>query len=395
MSEQNAPQVRARPTVDPSLVARFAASLPNILADIEELVTCESPSGDLAAVARSAGVLATVGERHLGAAPERIVIEGRTHLRWRLGDAPGRVLVLGHHDTVWPTGSLRSHPFSVRDGVLRGPGSFDMKAGLVMALYALAALRDVTGVSLLVTGDEEVGSPSSRRLIEEESRGRAAAFILEAAGEGGALKLARKGVSHYAVKVTGRAAHAGLEPEAGVNASVELAHQVLAVAELSDRAAGTTVTPTVSSAGTTANTVPANGELAVDVRAWTVDEQQRVDTAMHALRSFLSAAGLQVIGGPNRPPLAEAASAGLFARAVKFAQALGMGKLRGASVGGGSDGNFTAGAGTPTLDGLGAVGGGAHADHEHVSVADLPRRTALLTALVADALDRPGSGSGP
>ncbi|MDR0344711.1 MAG: M20/M25/M40 family metallo-hydrolase [Nocardiopsaceae bacterium] len=217
----NAPQVRARPTVDPSLVARFDASLPSILADIEELVACESPSGDLAAVARSAGVLATVGERQLGAAPERIVIEGRTHLRWRLGDVPGRVLVLGHHDTVWPIGSLRSHPFSVRDGVLRGPGSFDMKAGLVMALHALAALGDATGVSLLVTGDEEVGSPSSRRLIEEESRGRAAAFILEAAGEGGALKLARKGVSHYAVKVTGRAAHAGLEHGSTLKASLQ------------------------------------------------------------------------------------------------------------------------------------------------------------------------------
>ncbi|MDR0345803.1 MAG: M20/M25/M40 family metallo-hydrolase, partial [Nocardiopsaceae bacterium] len=135
--------------------------------------------------------------------------------------------------------------------------------------------------------------------------------------------------------------------------------------------------------------------LAVDVRAWTVTEQQRVDAAMHALPSFLSEAGLRVIGGPNRPPLEEAASAGLFARAVEFAEALGIGTLRGASVGGGSDGNFTAGAGTPTLDGLGAVGGGAHADHEHVSVADLPRRTALLTALVGDALDRPGSGSRP
>lgn len=395
MPDHDAPQVTARPTVDPSLVARFEADLPSILVDIEELVTCESPSEDLAAVARSASVLASVGERHLGVAPDHIVVEGRTHLRWRLGEAPGRVLVVGHHDTVWPLGSLRSHPFSVRDGVLRGPGCFDMKAGLAMALYAIAALDDTAGVSLLVTGDEEVGSPSSRRLIEEESRGKLAAFILEAAGEHGALKRARKGVSNYALKVAGRAAHAGLEPGSGVNASVELAHQVLAVAELGDQAADTTVTPTLLSAGTTTNTVPAEGELAVDVRAWTVEEQQRVDTAMHALRPRLPEAGLQVIGGPNRPPLEEAVSAGLFARAIELAEGLGLGKLRGAWVGGGSDGNLTAGVGTPTLDGLGAVGGGAHADHEHVVVAELPRRTALLTALIGDALYGSTSGIRP
>lgn len=395
MPDHDAPQTADRPTAGPSLVEHFAAALPSILADIEKLVTCESPSENLAAVACSADVVAFVGERHLGVAPERIVVDGRTHLRWRLGDTPGRVLVLGHHDTVWPVGSLRSHPFSVKDGVLRGPGSFDMKAGLAMALYAIAALGDTSGVSLLVTSDEEVGSPSSRRLIEEESRGRCAAFILEAAGEQGALKRARKGVSNYAVKVTGRASHAGLEPELGVNASVELAHQTLAIAKLGDQAAGTTVTPTVLSAGTTTNTVPAEGELAVDVRAWTVDEQQRVDTAMHSLRPLLPEAGLQVTGGPNRPPLEEAVSAGLFARAVELADELGLGKLRGVSVGGGSDGNLTAGVGTPTLDGLGAVGGGAHADHEHVVVAELPRRIALLTALLGDVLDSSKSGIRP
>lgn len=375
-----------RPGADPSLVARFAAGLPGILADIEELVTCESPSEDLAAVARSADVVAAMGERHLGQAPERIVAEGRTHLRWHLGDAPGRVLVLGHHDTVWPLGSLDTHPFSVRDGVLRGPGCFDMKAGLVMALHAIAALGDGSGVCLLVTGDEEIGSPSSRGLIEEESRGRTAAFVLEAAAGDGALKLARKGVSNYTLKVRGRAAHAGLEPESGVNASIEMAHQILAVAGLGDRAAGTTVTPTAASAGTSANTVPAEAALAVDIRAWTRNEQQRTDACMRALRPHLPEAELEVAGGPNRPPLEEAASAALFARAVTLAEKLGIGDLRGVPVGGGSDGNLTAGVGTPTLDGLGAVGGGAHADHEHVLVEELPRRVALLTALISDAL---------
>ncbi len=177
---------------------------------------------------RSADVVARVGARRLGVEPERIVIDGRTHLRWRLGAGPSRVLVLGHHDTVWPIGSLATRPCTVDGGVLRGPGCFDMKAGLAMAFHALAGLDDRDGVTLLVTGDEELGSPSSRALIEDEARAAQAALVLEASADGGALKTERKGVSLYDVRVIGRAAHAGLEPEHGVNATVELAHQVLA-----------------------------------------------------------------------------------------------------------------------------------------------------------------------
>ena len=353
-----------------------------LLDDLRELVECESPSSDLAAVARSADVVARVGAARLGVEPERIVLDGRTHLRWRLGPGPTRVLLLGHHDTVWPLGSLATRPFSVVDGVLRGPGCFDMLAGVVMAFHAAASLPAPEGVTILLTGDEELGSPSSRGLIEDEARGAEAALVLEASADGGALKVERKGVSLYEVLVHGRAAHAGLEPELGVNATLELAHQALAVSDLGDPRVGTTVTPTVSAAGTTTNTVPAGGSFSVDVRVRTVAEQDRVDAAMRALRPVLAGATIEVVGGPNRPPLERSASAALFERA----QRLGLVDLTAASVGGASDGNFTAGVGTPTLDGLGAVGGGAHAEDEHVLVDQLLPRTALLAALVADLL---------
>jgi glutamate carboxypeptidase len=370
----------------------IAVVLPRLVEDIGTLVACESPSSDLAAVAASADVVARLGTARLGVEPDRVVLDGRTHLRWRLGGGRRRVLVLGHHDTVWPHGSLATHPFTVTDGVMRGPGCFDMKAGLVMAFHALAALSDVDGVTVLVTGDEELGSPTSRELIETEARGCVAALVLEAAAEHGALKTQRKGGSLYEVTAHGRAAHAGLEPEKGVNATVELAHQTLAVTGLADPAVGTTVTPTRCQAGTTSNTVPATGNCTVDVRVVTRAEQDRVDAAMRALRPVLPGATLTVSGGPNRPPLDEASSAALFARARDLASSLGLPAVRGAAVGGASDGNFTAGIGVPTLDGLGASGGGAHADDEHVLVDELPGRTVLLAALLADLLADPAPG---
>lgn len=357
----------------------------DLLADIGALVRCESPTEDKAAVARSAEVVAELGTRLLGIAPERVVRDGWTHLRWRFG-GERRVLVLGHHDTVWPMGSLAAHPFTIIDGVLRGPGCFDMKAGVAMALRAVAALDDRDGVTLLVTGDEEIGSPSSRGLIEDEARGCCAALVLEAAGPGGALKTERKGVSRYDVLVEGRAAHAGLDPERGVNATVEVAHQVLAVAGLGDPRRGTTVTPTRLDAGTTINTVPAAAGFGVDVRVCDDAEQRRVDAAMRELAAVLPDARVRVVGGPNRPPMTAGATSTLFARAASVAERLGLDPLTALSVGGASDGNFTAGVGTPTLDGLGAVGGGAHASDEHVVVAQLLPRTRLLAALLAELL---------
>ncbi len=360
--------------------------LESLLEDTRALVECESPSSDLDAVARSAEVVARIGTARLGAEPERILIDGCTHLRWRLGEAgpqQNRVLLLGHHDTVWPIGSLAARPFTVRDGVLTGPGCFDMKAGLAMAFNATAGLA---GVTILVTGDEEVGSPTSRELIEDEARKSGAALVLEASADGGALKTERKGTSLYQVRITGRAAHAGLEPEKGVNATTELAHQILAIGGLADPALGTTVTPTVATSGTTTNTVPAQAVLDIDVRVRSLAEQDRVDRALRALRPVLTGSHLEVAGGPNRPPLEASASRALLTRARQASLRLNRPELQAAAVGGASDGNFTAGVGTPTLDGLGAAGGGAHADHEHVLVGELVPRTTLLQALLHDLL---------
>ncbi|MFI6534272.1 M20/M25/M40 family metallo-hydrolase [Nonomuraea sp. NPDC050547] len=359
-----------------------------MIAELEELVTCESFSSDLEAVARSAKVVGAMGARHLGAEPEFIVVDGVTHLRWTFGEP--RVLLLGHHDTVWPMGTLRTHPWSVVDGVARGPGVFDMKAGLVQTFHALAGLPSLDGVTVLITGDEEVGSTTSSGLIEETARGLAAAFVLEASADGGALKTARKGTSDYRVEVYGKAAHAGLEPWNGANAGVELARQILAIDELAQlvdggelpRATATTVTPTVLSGGSTVNTVPAHARVGVDVRVSSVAAQTRVDELMRALSPTTPGTRIEVSGGPNRPPLEEAMSAELFA----LAQRLSPEPLTSAHVGGASDGNFTAGVGCRTLDGLGGVGGGAHADHEHVIVAEMPRRTELLRALVSAVL---------
>ncbi|MGW7275801.1 M20 family metallopeptidase [Streptomyces sp. NPDC054864] len=360
-----------------------------MLADLEELVVCESFSSDLDAVARSADVVAAQGTRHLGVPPEHIVVDGVTHLRWSFGTP--RVLLLGHHDTVWPMGSLATHPWSVTDGVARGPGIFDMKAGIVQMFHALASLPSLEGVCVLVTGDEEVGSDASRPLIEEMARQCAATFVLEASADGGGLKTARKGTSAYELVVRGKAAHSGLEPDKGINAAVEAAHLILALDTLAEeinidapRDWRTTVVPTVVGAGTTTNTVPAEARVSVDVRVPTLSAQERVDVAMRALKTTVPGASLAVRGGPNRPPLETSSSADLFERADRLAARLGLGTLSSAAVGGASDGNFTAGLGCPTLDGLGAVGGGAHADHEHLIIAEMVPRARLLAALVEE-----------
>ncbi|WP_211239690.1 M20 family metallopeptidase [Jiangella gansuensis] len=352
--------------------------------DLGRLVHCESPSADLVAVARSADVVAELGARLTGAEPERIVVDGCTHLRWRFG-RPG-VLLLGHHDTVWPVGSLAEHPWRVVDGRAYGPGCFDMKAGLVQLFHALAscgARGSLDGATVLVTGDEELGAPTSRPLILEEAARAHAAFVLEASADGGALKTARKGASWYELRVHGRAAHAGLEPWNGVNAVVELAHQVLAVAALDRGPDGATVTPTVAGAGTTANTVPATATAHIDARVPTAAEQRRVDEALDTLTPVLAGARVEVARGPRHPPFEPAASAELYELARSVAAGLGLPPLASAHVGGASDGNIVAGAGTPTLDGLGAVGAGAHAPGEYVEVAEMPRRAALLAGLVA------------
>ncbi len=376
------------------LVNRAGQLSPELIDDLERLVRTESPSADPDALSDSADLVADIGQRYLQAPAERITRDGTPHLIWRLGSGLRHVLVLAHHDTVWPIGSWGTDdPWQCADGVIRGPGCFDMLTGLMQAMLALRLLRELgratDGVTLLVTGDEELGSPSSRQLIESESSDCRAALILEASGPGGALKTERKGTSMYTVTIGGRAAHAGLEPENGVNAGVELAHQVLAISQLGRPDLGTTVNATVLSAGTTTNTIPAAATIEVDSRARTVAEQQRVDADIRALTPKLPGATISISGGINRPPFEPSAANELFGRAVRVADAAGLGPLEAIGVGGGSDGNFTAAAGVPTLDGLGAVGGGAHADDEHVLVDQIAPRSALLALLIEDLLVGP------
>jgi len=350
-----------------------------MLEQVERLVMTESPSDDVVLTARCADLVDDLVHDVLGERPLRLDVEGRPHLLLRSG-APRPVLLLAHLDTVWPAGTTADWPFAVEGDWATGPGVFDMKAGLVQGLHAVR-VAGVASVDVLVTSDEEIGSPTSRALIEQEAARARAVLVLEPGVEG-APKTARKGVSMYRLRVHGRASHAGLEPEAGVNALVELAAQVAAVHALGAPEDGTTVTPTVARAGTTTNTVPADAEMALDVRAWTAREQQRVDAALRALTPTLPGAWLELLGGVNRPPLEAGASAELMALAAGCADALGIALPAGQAVGGASDGNFTAGIGIPTLDGLGAVGRGAHARGERASVSALPERAVLVAALL-------------
>ncbi|WP_327001941.1 M20/M25/M40 family metallo-hydrolase [Dactylosporangium sp. NBC_01737] len=348
--------------------------------DLAALVAVESPSADDTATAAGADAVTALGTALIGTAPER----SGNHLLWRHG--PTRVLLLGHHDTVWPVGTLARWPFSVTGDTATGPGCFDMKAGLVQLFHALSVLPSLDGVTVLVNADEEIGSPVSRTLIADAARGAAAALVCEPSLDG-ALKTARKGIARYRLEVTGRAAHTGLDPARGVNAGVELAHQTIAVAGLGH--GDTTVTPTVMQAGTTENTVPAAASLAVDVRAFHDTEFDRVERAIHALRPVVPGSHLTVRGHRQRPALPASASTGLFRLACDVAADLGLPALTGAAVGGASDGNLTAGLGVPTLDGLGPVGGNAHADGEWVDLAAMGDRAALLAALVTRLLARP------
>lgn len=379
------------PSTDP--VARLVADLSSRQEQMVDLlgvlVSSESPSSEPSMLAATADLLADHGTRLLGAAPERIDQAGTPVLRWQLPglDSQARpVVLLGHLDTVWPAGTIDRWPFASGGDRATGPGAFDMKAGLVQALFALSALGASTiprpPVVLLVTADEEIGSPAGRSIVESTARSASAVLVLEASLDG-RLKTARKGVSNYDLHLTGRSAHAGLEPEKGVNALVAAAHVVLALDDVACPGSGTTVTVTMASAGTTRNTVPAGASLAIDVRAATVEEQLRVDAELRALQPP-GGATITVEGGMNRPPMEEGTSRELLALAQRAASRCGLGRLGTARVGGGSDGNFTAALGVRTLDGMGAVGAGAHAEGEYVLVSAMPQRAGLLAALIVE-----------
>jgi glutamate carboxypeptidase len=368
-------------------LSELRARTPQMLEHLGRLVEAESPSQDLAAIDGCAREVSAIAETALGATAELRRVDGRTHVLLPFG-ARCRVLIVGHLDTVWPGGTLARWPFTVEGDRASGPGAFDMKAGIVQGIHALSTIGDLDGVTALFTSDEEIGSPTSTELIRELASDAEAALILEPSG-GGALKTGRKGVSMYEIEIAGRAAHAGLEPEKGASALAELAHQVLAVQALADRDEGTTVTPTTATAGTAMNVVPANARFGVDVRVLSAAEQERVDRAMKALSPRLAGTTIRVTGGPNRGPMEPAASAELFALATKVAGELGFASLAGTTVGGASDGNFTASVGCPTLDGLGAVGDGAHAEGEHVVVSEMAPRAALFAGIVEALLRRP------
>jgi len=362
-------------------------TLDAMLGDLAALVNVESPSRDLDALDRSASAIAAVISARTGSAPTLIDTPAGPIVHWSGGGDP-QVLIVGHHDTVHPLGSLAARPFTIADGRATGPGVFDMKAGIVQAIHGLAESANAAKVELLLSPDEEVGSAASRALIEQRALACGAVLVIEPSADGGALKTARKGAGTFELLIHGRAAHAGLEPEKGINALVEAAHQVLAIAALADPAIGTTVTPTVATAGTTDNVIPALARILVDVRVEAVGEKERVETAMTALTQYDDRTRIEVSGGLNRPPMSASSSASLFALAVEAAASRRLPEVVGVAVGGGSDGNFTAALGMPTLDGLGAVGGGAHADDEYVEIATMPDRAHLIAALI-DAICTP------
>lgn len=353
-----------------------------MIEDLRTLVEVESPSRDVEALAASAKAVAGIIEHRLGGQAVLVESDAGPHVHWSGGGEP-RVLILGHHDTVFPLGTLARRPFAVRDGRVTGPGVFDMLGGIVQAVHGLASLPDRSGVEILMTADEEVGSRSSRALLEQRALACGAVLVLEGAADGGGLKTGRKGCGAFQVSIAGRASHAGLEPAAGVNALVEAAHQVLDIAGFGRPEAGTTVTPTVAAAGTLENVVPAEATVVVDVRVETAEERERVESAFAALAPHLPGARITVEGSITRPPMPESAAAGLFAVAQRL-----LPGIEARAVGGGSDGNFTAALGVPTLDGLGAVGGGAHADHEYVEIGAMAERAHLVAGLVAT-LQRP------
>jgi glutamate carboxypeptidase len=375
------------PIQSPESVDALRRRLPEMVEALEALVVTESPSADLEACASCASVADDLALQIVGRAGERVVVDGRTHLRWRFG-AERRVLLVGHLDTVWPLGTAARWPFAVHDDRASGPGVFDMKAGVVQLLFALAAVGErggLDGATVMLTTDEEIGSPTSRGLLAEEASGARAALIPEPSFDG-ALKTARKGVALYRLEAVGRAAHAGLSPEQGVNAAVEVARQVLELTELADPSVGTTVTPSLLSAGTAANTVPPSAVAHFDVRFATREEAERVAAGCAAVRAGVPGAVTTVEQETLVPPLERSSSRELFELAQRLQGELGLPPLREASVGGGSDGNHIAALGVPTLDGLGAVGDHAHGEGEFVVVPAMAERAALLAALVSELL---------
>lgn len=381
------------------------------LSTIEALTRIESPSHDKAAVDRCGAELAR-RLRDMGGAVTLIPSDVGDHVRAEFlaersspappsghaapaspalagrGEGDDQVLLLGHFDTVWPIGTLERMPIVQRGCNLHGPGTFDMKAGIAIAMLATRALltmlpRLPIRIVMLWTTDEEVGSRTGRPLLEAEARKSKAVFVLEPSLPGGAVKTSRKGVGEFTLEVGGVAAHAGIDPGKGVSAVHELAQMVNALAPLNDLARGTSVNVGVFQGGTRSNVIAERAQAIVDVRVPSEEERRRVDAFVRGLQPVNPRATLAITGGIDRPPLERTpAVVGLYELAREVAKGLGH-ELAEGGTGGGSDGNFTAALGVPTLDGLGAIGDGAHAIHEHVDIPSLSWRTALIAGLIA------------
>jgi glutamate carboxypeptidase len=355
---------------------------------VESLVASESPTDDKEAVDRCGALLASRLEEMGGEVTRIASATSGDHLRASFGRGDRQVLLLGHFDTVWPIGQIERMPLRRNAARLHGPGTLDMKVGIGLGMLATRAVIELqppydTRIVMLWTTDEETGSHTSRALIEAEAKVSEAVLVLEPALAGGALKTSRKGIGQYEITVHGVATHAGVDPRKGVNAIREIAHQVLAVDTLRDLDRGISVNVGLISGGSRPNVVPDLATATVDVRAQTLADADRLDAALRGLTPVTSGSRMDVTGGFNRPPMERSEGVvRLFGIAREVAAEIGI-DLKEGGTGGGSDGNFTAALGIPTLDGLGAVGDGAHALHEHVELEPLPARAAIIAGLLA------------
>ena len=378
------------PQVDIRQVTEWLADRqPDMIAAVRDMVLRESPTHDKQACDALCAHLAGKFEKLGGKIRVHRQRKAGNHLEVTFAGQRNRVpiLLLGHFDTVYDIGTLKRMPWREEKGRLSGPGVFDMKSGIAQMMFALQSLREAAGslprpVKVLLVSDEEEGSVTSRAITERLAKQCAAVLVCEPSGPGGALKTARKGVGSFVVKVVGRSSHAGLDFEKGHSAIVELAHQIHAITQLTDMKRGVTLNVGVIRGGTRTNVVAAEASAEVDLRIARKEDGARMERKVFSLRPVNPKCELEISGGINRPPLERTKQvAELFELARGIGRELGI-ELKEIAVGGGSDGNFTAGLGIPTLDGLGGVGDGAHAAHEYVVADELPRRAALLAGLI-------------
>jgi glutamate carboxypeptidase len=342
---------------------------------LRELVEIESPTGDTAEIReRVASELRAVGAE---------VARHGDHLVGELTGEGAPLLLLAHMDTVWPRGTLARMPWRIDDGRAYGPGAYDMKSGIVILLEAIRRANTRRALRVVVTADEEIGTPTGREVLAHAAQGAAAAFVVEPPDSDGHLKTARKGLGRFSVAVTGRSAHASV-PSSGVNAIEELAHQILRLQQASDPEHGLTFSVGVVAGGTSENVVPAEALAKVDVRVARMEDRDHAEQVLASLEPVLQGTSIAIGGGWTRPPLERSeGSAALFARAREAGRELGL-DLQETSSGGGSDGNLVGVLGVPVLDGLGAIGAGAHALDEHVVIESLPVRAELLARLLRE-----------